>query len=204
MFLKKVEIQCFRNYTHLCFFPFSHNLIVGDNGHGKTNLLEALVLLAYGRSFRAHLPESFVQEGKTSARISVQTIRENKSSLLQISLDKSGKKQFWINQKRSSGFFVSRDFPLVVFNSEGLVLLKGSAEHRRWWLDHWLSLQGQGLFVQEFKKALVQKNGVLKQVRRKLISGKKAHALLESLNEIFIEKSLSLVKMRRKALRELS
>ena len=204
MFLKKLELYCFRNYTHLCFFPSSYNLIVGDNGHGKTNLLEALVLLAYGRSFRAHLPESLVQENKTFARISAQIMKENKNSLLQLSLDVSGKKHFWINQKKSTKPCVSKELPLIVFNPESLVLLKGSAEHRRWWLDHWLSLQGHSLSVQEFKKALLQKNGALKQIRKGLVSGKKACSLLESLNEVFIEKSLNLMKMRKKTLQELS
>ena len=203
MFLKKLELHHFRNYKHLNFFPSSQNVIVGDNGHGKTNLLEALVLLAYGRSFRAHLPESLVQEKEGCAYVSADIENGRKNSLLQISLTSSGKKQFWINEKKSTGFCVSKEFPLVVFSPESLVLLKGSAEHRRWWLDYWLSMQGQGGFVQGFKEALMQKNRFLKQIQKGVASRRKVHPLLESLNEIFIEKNLSLVKMRKKALQGL-
>ncbi len=204
MFLKKLELSCFRNYTHLRFFPSSQSLIVGNNGHGKTNLLEALVLLAYGRSFRAHLPESLVQEKKKSACISAHIENKNKTSHLQMSLTNSGKKQFWINDKKSRSFHFSKELPLILFSPESLGLLKGSAEQRRWWLDYWLSMQGRGFFVQEFKKALVQKNRLLKQVRKGVVSGKKACSLLESVNELFIGKSLSLVKRRKKALQDLS
>ena len=204
MLLKKLELCCFRNYTHLSFFPSSRNLIVGSNGHGKTNLLEALVLLAYGRSFRAHLPESLVQEKKKTAHISAYIEREGKNSCLQMSLTDSGKKQFWLDEKKSTGLRLSKEIPLILFSPESLVLLKGSAEHRRWWLDYWLSMQGRGSFVQEFKKALIQKNGLLRQIRKGVISGKKARSLLESLNELFVRRSLSLIEARKKALQDLS
>ena len=197
MLLKKLELHCFRNYTHLSFVPSSQTLIVGNNGHGKTNLLEALFLLAYGRSFRAHLPESLVQDKKDIARISAHIEKGSKKSLLQLSLTKAGKKQFWINEKKSMGFRVSQDFPLVIFSPESLVLLKGSAEHRRYWLDSCLSMQGQGKVVREFKRALAQRNGLLKQIQKGLVLEQRARPLLESLNELFIEKNLNLVKERR-------
>jgi DNA replication and repair protein RecF len=204
MFLKKLELRCFRNYTHLSFSPSPRSLIVGSNGQGKTNLLEALALLAYGRSFRVHLPESLVQEKKKSAYISAHIEKGDKNNHLQVSLTDSGKKQFWVDEKKSTGLRLSKEIPLILFSPESLVLLKGSAEHRRWWMDYWLNMQGRGAFVQGFKKALVQKNGLLRQIRKRVISGKKAHSLLESVNEVFVRQSLNLIEVRKKALQDLS
>ena len=204
MFLEKLEIRCFRNYSHLCFFPVSKNLIVGDNGHGKTNLLEALVLLACGKSFRAHTSESLVQEGENSSSILAWISKENKKSTLRLSLEKTGQKKFWINNKKSTRGAMGEELPLIVFSSESLKLLKSFAEHRRDWMDYWLSVCGQAVVVEFFKKALVQKNRILKQIQKREISSEKARILLESANEVFIGKSLALVQARRQSMQDLS
>ena len=114
------------------FFSFFTNLDRGRNGQGKTNLLEALVFLAYGRSFRAQLPESLVQEGRSSTYVSAEVVKENKYSLLQFCLEKSGTKQFWINEKKNTNSSIFKELPLITFSVESLILLKGSTEHRRW------------------------------------------------------------------------
>ena len=63
---------------------------------------------------------------------------------------------------------------LIVFNPESLNLLKGPAENRRWWLDHWLGLQEKKSFSRDFKKVLLQKNQLLKQIKKGFVSKKKA------------------------------
>ena len=204
MFLEKLEIHCFRNYSHLCFFPASKNLIVGDNGHGKTNLLEALVLLACGKSFRAYTPESLVQEGRDSSSISAWISKEKKSSVLHLSLNREGRKSFLINSKKSTRGRMGEELPLIVFSSESLKILKGPAEQRRDWMDYWLNICGQVAVVEAFKKTLVQKNRVLKQIQKQEIPPKKARILLESVNEVFIEKSLALVRARRQSIKNLT
>ncbi len=203
MFLKKLELYCFRNYERLCFFPSSRTLIVGDNGQGKTNLLEALAVLTHGRSFRAHFPESLIQEKKKQAFVFAQVLNEKKIHHLKLSLESTGKKQFWINEKKSTSFHISQELPLILFNPESMVLLKNSAEFRRDWLDKWLGLQGYAKTVLEFKKILKQKNQLLKQIQKGTFSGRKAQVLLEGLNELFIQKSSELTTSRQESLKEL-
>ncbi len=204
MFVEKLEVHCFRNYSHLCFFPASKSLIVGDNGQGKTNLLEALVLLAYGRSFRASHLGSLVQEGKDAASILAWVSEEERKSVLRLCLNKKEQRKFWVNNKRKTPSSMGAELPLIVFSPESLKLLKGAAEQRRYWVDGWLSLCGQAPVVEAFKKVLIQKNRLLRQTQKGSISLNNARAWLESVNEVFIEKSLALVQARIQAVQDLS
>ena len=200
--LRKLELYCFRSYSHLCFRPSFRNLIVGDNGQGKTNLLEALSLLFTGHSFRASLPEVFVQKDKPFASFSAEIFREDKKSEIKLTLESSGRKKLWMNDKKVSFSFLAQQTPLVVFSPESLSLLKGSAVERRMWLDYWLDIRGEAVFSKEFKKILLQKNQLLRQIKTGLVSKKKT--FIEGLNEIFVEKSLLLVEARKTALKDLS
>ena len=205
MFLEKLELRSFRNYNHFCFSPSLKTLIVGDNGLGKSNLLEALFLLSSGgRSFRASSSESLIQEGSFSAHISAWIHQKEKTYRLALFLDRMGQKTFWINEKKTLGSRMSKTFPAILFSPESLNLLKGSAEQRRHWLDHWLIVTGKAFVVQEFKKALQQKNSILKKIRAGELSSQKATNLMQSVNELFIEKSLNLIHLRKESLRDLN
>ena len=66
MYLKKLELQSFRNFDsrNLEFNPSTGlNIFVGNNGLGKTNVLEAIYLLSYPRSFRTRHTESLIKQG---------------------------------------------------------------------------------------------------------------------------------------------
>ena len=203
MILKKLEIRNFRNYSHLCFYPCFKNLIIGNNGQGKTNLLEAITLLIHGRSFRTHEYESFIQKGKEVSYIEAEFLKEDKTSFVRFCIDSSGKKQLFLNEKKTTRSYVRKEFPLIIFSPESLSLLKGSAENRRWWLDYWLNIREERFFIREFKKALLQKNRLLKQIQKGLVSKGQSQNLLESLNDIFLEKSTHLRKARKQALQDL-
>ena len=70
MQLHKLALDDFRNYLHLeADFDPSVNVIFGDNAQGKTNLLEAVYMLAMGRSFRSRFDRELVGFGFSSAEI---------------------------------------------------------------------------------------------------------------------------------------
>ena len=186
----------------MCFCPSARTLIVGDNGQGKTNLLEALILLAGGRPFRPALPESLVQKGQSQAYLSAELLKEKRQTVLSLSFDKSGRKQFFLNGKKSLGGTLARELPVILFSPESLSLLKGGAEHRRSYMDEWLNTLGHAREVREFKKALLQKNRFLKEAR--LSMRPLSLSLWESLNTLFVEKSLRLAELREQALTDLS
>lgn len=204
MVLKHLNLKCFRNYSQFSFFPEEQNLIIGDNGQGKSNLLEALVFLTYGRSFRSYNIQSLIKEGCLEAHVFAEIVDKDKHSVLRFSLEDSGSKQFFINEKKHTSFALYKELPLIIFSAESLALLKGSGTYRRWWLDYWLATQGHKLVVQEFKQSLIQKNNLLKRIQKGFISKSKGAVFLESLNEIFIKKSLNLIKARKQVIQDLS
>ena len=201
MLLKSLTLFCFRNYQKLSFSPAQRTLVVGDNGRGKTNLLEALVLLTQGRSFRACLPETLIQTSQPTAHIVAQTTEEKALSL---KLERAGKRSFFIDNRPARKSDIACALPTLFFGPESLLLLKGPAVGRRWWLDDWLSAQGQAEVVRDFSRILLRKNQLLKQIQKGELSRGRAKTLLESINELFAEKNQALVRARKQALEELT
>ncbi|WP_228410440.1 AAA family ATPase [Erysipelothrix piscisicarius] len=65
MKVKNLELRQFRNISNLNLsFNKNINVFVGDNGQGKTNIIESLVYLSSGRSFRVNSDEYLIQYGK--------------------------------------------------------------------------------------------------------------------------------------------
>ncbi|HTD33079.1 MAG TPA: AAA family ATPase, partial [Candidatus Elarobacter sp.] len=70
MRLERVRLADFRNYASLDFTPARGlNVFVGPNAQGKSNLLEALAMLATGKSFRAHRESELIRSGTERAEI---------------------------------------------------------------------------------------------------------------------------------------
>jgi DNA replication and repair protein RecF len=81
MFLSKISLQNFRNYQGKVFdFDQDTTLVVGPNASGKTNLLEAIYLLATGRSFRAEVEAEMISYGEEMARVKCQINTNNQMS----------------------------------------------------------------------------------------------------------------------------
>jgi len=154
MIIRKISLSDFRNYTRSTFtFSSGKNLIVGPNASGKTNLLEAIYLLATGKSFRVKGVESeTVSYEKEMARVSGEIIKlsnypianyekGDKESLEivltrgEVSGEKVAKKKYLINGvgKRATDF-VGR-LRAVYFGPEDLELVTNSPSLRRRYLD---------------------------------------------------------------------
>src|SRR6185503_3877302 len=88
MHINYLKLHNFRNYHH-CAFLFSPgvNVIWGNNGEGKTNLLEAIQLLSTGRSPRTHRLQEMIREGADSFAIEAHFIKEGVSHTLKVTFD---------------------------------------------------------------------------------------------------------------------
>lgn len=107
-----------------------YNIIIGGNGQGKTNFLESLYLLAYGKSFRDE-KSKIINWGENEARLVGKTDRDT----LEIIIRRDRENTILINSKvKSTGALLGR-FVCVVFHPQEIDMVSGPPSLRRAWLD---------------------------------------------------------------------
>jgi len=112
MHLKSLSLQNFRSYKKSEFnFNTNTAIIIGQNGRGKTNLLEAVFLLATGKSFRAEKEKQLIQFGKEVARVSGEVFARGPASTFPPAGARSSDPQAGINELRAAGNPSSRVTP---------------------------------------------------------------------------------------------
>lgn len=191
MYLKFLRLQHFRNHVQReIVFDQPTTVIVGQNAHGKTSIIEAVNLLATGESFRAETIPEMIGLGQELARV-VGTVSDDKpashlsagaSSIaadeemveLQLTLTKGlvqGKKTalrlYAVNgAKRRKQDFI-RFLTTVVFRPEDMRLIEGSPSRRREFIDTPLSLVDSEYHraITTYHQALQRRNKLLQQVR---------------------------------------
>ena len=93
MKINSIILENFRNYKNLELdFDESRNIIVGENAQGKTNLVEAIYLTAFARSFRTNNSQDLIRFGESSARVSTDITSEDIEKNINIVIRSDGKK----------------------------------------------------------------------------------------------------------------
>lgn len=166
MALGDLRLQNFRSYTgELIELSPGVNIIVGPNASGKTNLLEAILVLARGGSYRAHDAE-LVRFGAEWARLDAHD-EDGKLRTVKLQLQPNGaaKKSFEIDEKTYLRLSLQKSLPLVLFEPNHLLMLSGSPELRRVYLDDLLeqTVPGFGTARRQYRRVLAQRNALLKQ-----------------------------------------
>jgi len=133
---ERVAIRGLRN-LRATELPFSSslNIFVGDNGQGKTSLLEALCIAATGRSFRTEQLREVVQTGMPGFGVLATLVDDGLSRAQQVAYA-DNRRQVFVDRKRVSkvSAFAVRA-PIVVFSPSDLELVTGPAATRRNLLD---------------------------------------------------------------------
>lgn len=181
MKILRFEAEGFRNMKELCFLPSPGiNLIAGENGQGKTNLLEAIWLFTGMRSFRGAKDREMIGfDGQHAAlSLSFQTEQREQRASLCFLRGNPVEKQASLNgvplEHASKLFGALR---AVVFSPEHLSLVKGGPEERRRFLDSALSQSRPSYLklLRQYNRILSQRNALLKaNVSREVL-----HATIE-------------------------
>ena len=125
------------------------NLLHGENGSGKTSVLESIHLLATGRSFRTSKPGTLISETESSALVVADL-----SNGHQIGLTKSRQKGHQLNmdtEKQRNWDKVARELPVQVLDANSFLLLDGGPNARRRFLD-WGVFHVEPLIVDQWRK----------------------------------------------------
>jgi DNA replication and repair protein RecF len=166
MALTDLRLQNFRSYNdELIELSPGVNIIVGPNASGKTNLLEAVLVLARGSSYRAKDAE-LVQYDAEWARLDTHD-QDGSLRTVKIQCSPAGtcKKSFEIEEKTYLRLSQQKTLPLVLFEPNHLLMLSGSPELRRSYLDDLLeqTVAGFGATRRQYRRVLAQRNALLKQ-----------------------------------------
>lgn len=179
MRVTRLDVHQLRRFDHVQLRPGSAlNVFIGENGGGKTSVLEALHLMAYGRSFRGRVRDGLVRDGKSALEVFVEwserstavtldpdssehPVRHRKAGLRHTGQDWSG---------RLDGVHVGQlgelcaALAVVTFEPGSHALITGAADLRRRYLD-WGLFHVEQRFLstwRRYSRALKQRNALLK------------------------------------------
>jgi len=185
MLLETLETENFRNTSGKMAFSNGLSILIGDNGQGKTNFLEAIAVLATTRSFRtAKLQETVRFDGETAVIVgNVQISGEIARELRAVIQERV--KQFAVNGKRESLPRYLGQLHAVVFTSDELAVVRGGPEFRRRFLDDAIIAvhPPYAATISEFGRVIKQKNALLQNARDSEHSIEKTAVLLEPWND---------------------
>lgn len=196
MYLKELQLKNYRNYEALDIkFDNNINVIIGENAQGKTNLLEAIYLLAFTKSYRTSNDKELIRWNEEFAKITARLTKEsNKALPLELIYHTQGKKAKinHLEQKRLSEYIGTMN--VVMFAPEDLALVKGSPQIRRRFIDMELGqIEPMYLYhLAQYQKVLKQRNQLLKQMQR----DSSDKTFLFVLTDQLIQHSLVILKKR--------
>ncbi len=159
-----LRLQHFRSFSDASFeFGPGVNIIVGPNASGKTNLLEAVLVLARGASYRAR-DQELIQFKRPWARLDGHLANSGQRTV-KIIREPEPDKLYEFEGKTFKRLSLTHNLPAVLFEPGHLRLFSGGPERRRDYLDDFLeqTAPGYGTIRRQYRRALAQRNNLLKQ-----------------------------------------
>lgn len=166
MRIVRAKLNHFRNYIGCEFEPCAGvNVLLGDNGQGKTNLLEALYLCCTGRSHRTRQDRELIRWDADFAAVQVQAEKNDGSHDVEVILPAAGKRKIKISGREAarSGELMGH-VTGVLFSPEDLRMVKDGPAERRRMIDMTLAQLRPAYYyaLQRYNRALKQRNEALR------------------------------------------
>ena len=200
MKLTKINLLNFRNISNINIkLGDSMNIFIGDNAQGKTNILEAITILALTKSHRLGINPNVIKFDKKKSQIKGVVKKDRIISKLEIDITEEGKK-FNVNQTdiKKVADYIS-NLNVIVFTPDDLEIIKGSPNIRRNLLNIQLS-QMSKIYLNtynEYNKILKTRNEYLKILFNNSIADK---TYLDILTDRLIEKAVIIYQKRKEYL----
>ncbi|MCY8024144.1 DNA replication/repair protein RecF [Bacillus sonorensis] len=196
MYIQNLTLSSYRNYERLDLqFENKVNVIIGENAQGKTNLMEAIYVLAMAKSHRTSNDKELIRWDEDYAKIEGRVIKKNGPVPIQLVISKKGKKGKvnHIEQQKLSQYVGAVN--TIMFAPEDLNLVKGSPQVRRRFLDMEIG-QVSPVYLHDlslYQKILSQRNHFLKQLQTRKQTDQ---TMLDVLTEQLTEFAAKVVKKR--------
>ncbi len=169
MSLTRLNVQSLRNLESVSLSPSPRtNLIYGQNGSGKTSVLEAIHTLALGRSFRSHKHKPLIQWERDQFTVFAEVLHQGAAFPVGLQRSRSGDVSFKVNGRAVSSLAeLASVLPVQVIDAHTFLLLEGSPKVRRQFMD-WLVFHVEPSFFNAWKgvqRCLKQRNSLLRRDR---------------------------------------
>ena len=205
MRLRRLRLRNHRNYSQLDLAPGPGvNVFIGANGQGKTNLLEAVAMLALSTSPRARRESELVGPVAAASRIEAEIetgpIRREISITLSVE-DERTRRTIEVDGARRRAFDLPGHFRVTLFWPDDLGLVKAGPELRRRFLNQMLVQvePGYARSLARLRRVLEQRNSLLKRIA----GGEGGDDMLDAWDEELVQVSTEIVDARAKAVTEL-
>lgn len=190
MNLQVITVSKFRNLNHVRAEAVKGlNVLIGENGQGKTNFLESIYYLAFGTSFRSSEQQILLRYGCDQFKIEGLYRIGDRILRSHVTYDRIKGKSLVLNEKKTS--FNEQELNLILFTPDDLFLIKGSPKQRRSLIDNSLKQISKEFryYIDNYGKLLKKRNYLLKTEQTN-------SKMFYALNQAFIEQGARVILAR--------
>ena len=168
MYLQRLSLRDFRNYAQadLELQP-GVTVFVGRNGQGKTNLVEALFLLASGKSHRITVNTALIRKDTDTGVVRATVVAHERALTCEWELNRDNPDRLQLNGHAAKALDFARGLSVVMFAPEDIAIVRGEPALRRTHIDDvasWLFPRLRGT-LSDYERTLKQRNTLLKSLR---------------------------------------
>ena len=200
MIVKSIKLKNFRNHNYLSYeFKPGINILTGNNGVGKTNVVEAIYYLSIARSFRTQEDSDLIKDGKDIAEINSIVQEGEISRKIRILFTSQGRQVFLNGKPVKKLSELSKSFNVVLFEPKDVLLFRGAPKDRRNFLDINISKKTPAYleYISKYEKVLKQRNDILKADNVDTL-------LLDTTTDLLIELSRPIIQMREAYVKDIN
>lgn len=198
MLISNLELLDFRNYPKLqAIFTSGLNVIIGNNGIGKTNVVEAIDLFGFAKSFRTNDTKNLIRQGQQKAIINA-TIHIPSRIEIQIELKERSKRVLVNGKTLPKLSHLSRYVSCTTFQPEDVLFFDDSPQKRRRFIDTNIVRQDEIYLgaLTRYEKFLKERNAALKREANE--------ELLNLIDPSFLKEAALIVEKREKYIHDLA
>lgn len=205
MEINKIILNNFRNYKNIELSPSNGtNIFYGENGSGKTNIIEAIYWACMTKSFRTSEDSYLVLENADTMSVEIEINFNGMQKNIYSEFSKPQKKRIIKinNNKLKRISEIIGNVPIVIFSPESIQMLKSDPSSRRRFLDELLFILDNNYYqiFQKYQKIIAHRNYLLKNIKE----GKQNKNVLEPWNLQMIEYGSQIIINRFKIIEELN
>ena len=165
MNITQINLSNFRNFKKITLNNFKRiNVIIGDNGTGKTSIIESIYMCSVGKSFRTNSDNNIIKKGCLNYKIKLYLSDENKRKTLEILYNEKGKvNKINTSIKKKMSEFIGK-YKVLLFSPDEIKIIKDSPRTRRSYFNIQIS-QVERLYISylnEYNKVLKNRNEYLR------------------------------------------